>query len=48
MAEANWQRQMIHELLSDPSRMEDILRDPYANYVIQTAVGHTHLPTRYS
>jgi hypothetical protein len=38
MADAHWQRQMVHELLMNPADMEVLLKDPFANYVVQTAV----------
>jgi hypothetical protein len=38
MADAHWQRQMVHELLMNPADMEILLKDPFANYVVQTAV----------
>jgi hypothetical protein len=39
MADAHWQRLMVIELLKDPHQMEGLLRDPFANYVVQTAVS---------
>ena len=38
VAEATTKRQMIEEMLN-PHELEKMLRDSYANYVVQTAVS---------
>ena len=38
MADPHHQRQMVQELLIDGAELEKLLRDPFANYVVQTAV----------
>lgn len=35
-------RQMIIEEILNPQELAKLLRDPYANYVIQTSVGLLH------
>jgi hypothetical protein len=34
---------LIDEMIANPQSMERMLRDPYANYVVQTAVRVSYL-----
>jgi hypothetical protein len=39
IADLYWRRRLVEELYVSAAEMERLIRDPYANYVVQTAVS---------